>query len=207
VTIIFYLSVILGLIASGVQIIGYIIYSKKISIGRIRPNTASWSIWAFGAVLESYSYIALTNDWVKNILPAACAVSVVWLFVFCVRRGHFDKPTKFEIVIVLMDCAAILVWWVYGSALYANLLLILMAIVSFVPLMIGVWFNPTIEDALPWYLWSVAYAVLVIVVILRWEKWEDLIYPIVFFVLHLIVGILSTDTRIAGRLKPLNTKH
>ena len=188
-------SIALGVLASLLQISGYFDYFKKIGLGRIKPNAASWSIWAFGAVLESSSYVFVTGDWVKNLLPIACALCAVALFLICLKRGHFEPITRFEWALIVADCIAIFVWWWFESATYANFLLILTAIISFVPIIFHAWKDPTVEHAQPWFLWTIAYAVLGVVVSLRWEKWEDLVYPGIFFILHLIVAILALDSR------------
>jgi hypothetical protein len=191
----FIVGLVISVLASFFQIFGYLVYIRKITDGVIRPNAASWSIWTFGAVLESYSYIVVTGDWVKNLLPVTCTVLAIVLFIFCLSRGHFFRPTKLEFGIVVMDCIAILVWWYFSSALYANLLLIVTAIVSFLPIMHNTFVDPESENATPWFLWTVAYGLLGLVVLIRWEKWEDLIYPLAFFLLHLIVGIMSVDRK------------
>lgn len=188
-------SIVLGIVAGLFQIAGYFDYFKKIGAGRIKPNAASWSIWAFGAVLESTSYVFVTGDWVKNLLPIACAACAVLLFLICLKRGHFGAISRFEWVLIVADCIAIFVWWWFESATYANFLLVLTAVISFVPIIIHVWKDATVEHAWPWFLWSSAYALLGVVVLLRWEKWEDLVYPAVFLVLHLIVAILALDSR------------
>lgn len=190
-----FFSVALGIFAGLLQIAGYFDYFKKIGIGRIKPNAASWSIWAFGAVLESASYVFVTGDWVKNILPIACAVCAVSLFLICLKRGHFEKVTRFEWILVIADCIAIFVWWWFESAVYANLLLVLTAIVSFIPIIMHVWKDPKAEHARPWFLWTYAYATLALVVVFRWEKWEDFVYPGIFLILHLIVAVLALDSR------------
>lgn len=195
------LTVILGILAGVLQVVGYIFYVKKINLGRIKPNTASWSIWAFGAVLESSSYVFVTGDWVKNILPIACAVSAIVIFIYCFRHGHFEKPTKFEWSLVFLDCVAVFIWWWYSSAVYANLFLVLTAVISFIPIFLHIWKDNMVEDAKPWFIWTLAYAVLALVVMLRWEKWEDLVYPAIFVILHIVVAILAIDSRIPNTLQ------
>src|SRR3989344_2055367 len=129
-------AIFFGVSASLLQIIGYIFYLKKIKLGRVRPNTASWSIWAFGSILETVSYIWVTGDWVKNLLPIVCSISAVILFFYCLTRGHFGKISRLEWILIVMDCVAIFLWWWYHSATYANLFLMFTAIVSFVPIIL-----------------------------------------------------------------------
>lgn len=198
-------TIILGVVAGFIQIVGYLYYIKKINISRVQPNVASWGIWSFGSVLESTSYIFITSDWVKNLLPAVCTISAIILFFYCLKYKHFFWPTLFEWLLVFIDSIAILIWWWYSSAVYANLFLVLTAFISFIPIIIHVWSDPMVEDAFPWFIWTVAYSVLAVVVIMRWEKWEDLVYPVVFAILHVIISILALDKRVPRTLKFTNT--
>lgn len=181
-------------LSAAVQILAYFFYYRKVVIGRIIPNASSWSIWAFGAILETITYIFVTGDWVKNILPISCALSVAVLFVLCLKKSYFSKLSKFEWLILAMDCVAILVWAYYSSAVYANILLVFIAVFSFVPIIIQVAKKPETEHALPWYMWTFAYFLLTIVVVVRLNSWEELIYPSVFLIMHFVVAVLSTDS-------------
>lgn len=198
---IFYLAIALGILSSIVHLIAYFSYYRKINVGRVKPNATSWSVWALGSVLESASYVGVTGDWVKNLLPICCAISAVILFFYCLHKGHFSKLRKFEGYLLVFDCVALLVWWWYQSAFYANILFVAIAIISFIPIIWGVWVNPMVEDSLPWYLWTCAYFLLVLVILFRWNKWEDLVYPLMFLLLHLTVAILAIDRRLPKSLK------
>jgi len=44
------------------------------------------------------------------------------------------------------------VWWVFRSATYANLILQVCILVSFIPTYRTVWNNPKTEKALPWFI-------------------------------------------------------
>ncbi|HLP43913.1 MAG TPA: hypothetical protein VK145_01385 [Candidatus Nanoarchaeia archaeon] len=189
-------ALVLSVAASLLQILGYWIYFVKIREKRVRPNTASWSIWAFGAVLESVSYVFVTGDWVKNLLPVACALCAVLLFLYCVRYGHFEKLSQLDRILVMVDLVIILIWWLSKSPIYANILLVITAVVSFLPIIRSTWINPRNENASPWFFWTSAYCLLTILVMLRWEKWEDLVYPVTFAILHALIGIFALDSRL-----------
>lgn len=188
-------SIFLGVFASVLQILGYFEYSKRVFDKRIHPNIASWGIWAFAAILESSSYILLSRDWVKNLLPFVCAMSAVIFFLLAFSRKHFSKPSFFELFIVAIDVIILIIWFVSKSALLANILFIISAVVSFVPIILHSFKKPEDENAYPWIIWSVAYLLMGATVFLRWSKWEDLIYPFTFFVLHVIIGYLALDSR------------
>ncbi len=186
----------LGILSGLLQIYGYIFYARKTILGHIKPNTASWGLWAFGAVLESGSYIFATGDWAKNILPAACALSAIAFFFLALYKGHFRKLDSFEYLIITLDLIAILIWWYTESALYANIYIVLTAVISFIPIFRHAWKNPEQEDAGPWFIWTWAYALLTVIVILNFTIWQELIFPVTYIFLSLTLAILSLDSRI-----------
>ncbi len=189
------ISIFLGVFASILQILGYIEYGRQVFSNRIRPNIASWGIWAFSAILESTSYIFLSEDWVKNLLPFSCALSAILFFLIAFKKGHFSKPSKFELYIVGLDFLILIVWFLTKSPLLANVLFVVSAIISFIPIFKNCFIKPEDENALPWLIWAIAYLVMSITVLLRWSKWEDFIYPFTFFILHVLIAYLASDFR------------
>ncbi len=178
-----------------VQLIGYLDYGKKTLADKIKPNSASWGIWAFAAILESVSYIFLTKDWVKNILPVACTISAVVFFLIVLKKGKLSKPSHFELFIVVVDIVILLIWFFTLSPAIANILFVISAVISFIPMMYHTYLNPNNENALPWIIWTLAYFLMSISVVMRWEKWEDFIYPAVFVLLHAVIAYLALDIR------------
>lgn len=186
--------IILAVLSGVLQFGGYWFYVHKVLEKNILPNTASWSIWAVGALLEASSYFFATEgDWLKNILPIVCSISAIIIFVICLFRGKFKRPDRFDLSIIVFDFFTIILWISTSSAVYANLFLVFTAVISFIPILRHVWRNPWAENATPWWLWTIAYAFLGIVVVLDYKKWEDLAYPITYFVLHIIVAVFATD--------------
>ncbi|OHB03660.1 MAG: hypothetical protein A2920_03065 [Candidatus Zambryskibacteria bacterium RIFCSPLOWO2_01_FULL_43_17] len=196
---IFFVAIFFGTLSGVLQLSGYVEYFKKVFSGHIKPNSASWGIWAFGAALESISYIYVSDDWIKNILPIVCALSAIAFFIASTYKGHFSRPTKFEWGLIITDFIIIIVWFLTSSPFVANTLLIVTAIISFIPIYINTWKNPIAEHALPWLLWSLAYAMMLIAVFIRWEKWEDMLYPVTFLVLHILMFLFALDYRKIGR--------
>lgn len=184
---------IIAILSGILQIDGYYLYFKKIFSGHIKPNTATWSIWAFGAILDALSYLLVTNDILKSIVPIVCAFCAIFIFVACIFKGKFDRIDAFDRYIICFDVVVSIFWYLSGSPVLANFLLVLSSIFSFIPIIRLVWRNPFAENATPWYVWTAAYSLMTIVVFFRWEKWEDLFYPISFLVLHFLVGVLSVD--------------
>lgn len=177
----------IGITAGIIQIIGYAMYMRNAFSGSVSPNPASWSIWAFASILNLVSYIEMTGDLSKVILPAACSVMNMGTFLVCLLKGRLRKLQRFEKIILILDLKIVLIWWLSHSALLANLLLQISTLISFIPITHDVWKNPKVEKPAPWFLWTSGYALLSLLVIFRWQQWHDVVYPISCLIFHSIV--------------------
>ena len=182
----------LGIAAGVLQLVAFGIYNKQIFQGTSVPNTATWTLWVFLTVLNASSYAAMTADLAKYILPVASALATIGTFGYSLFAGKFKRMDFWDWLVLAIGAMAGVVWWWYQSATYANLIVVAAVAVSFIPLYRGVWKNPAIEKSLPWYIWTTAYALVTLVVVLRWKgQYEDLVYPVSMFFVHLAVGLMT----------------
>jgi uncharacterized protein len=179
----------LGIIIAITQLVGYYAYFVSIKNG-VKPNTTSWTIWTFGNILELTSYMYLTGDWVKNLLPVACGLASILLYVHCLRAGKFRALKKEDYLLILADIVATGLWIWSSSPLVGNLAYQISTIISFIPIIREIYDEDENETPLPWLIWTVSYFLSIILVILRWEKWGDIVYPVLYFVLHGLTWIL-----------------
>jgi hypothetical protein len=98
-----------------------------------------------------------------------------------------------------MCLIAIGVWKETGKATYANLLVGVILIVSFFPTLEGVWYDPTKEQALPWVLWTIAFAASTANGIRRRKEqyevdWRLMLFvPVTMLFAHATVAALSNS--------------
>ena len=130
----------------------------------------------------------MSGDMVKDILPFACSVSCIVIFAAMVRRNGLGRLDRIDYAIIAADVAVTFIWFMVGAT-EANLTLQLTEFISFIPLIRGVLRGTDKEEILPWAIWSTAYALMTTAVIMRWEKWEDVVYPVVSLVLCVIMWI------------------
>ncbi len=182
---------ILGIVSGVIQISGYVVYTENVLRNEVRPNSASWSIWAFGSILNFVSYAQLTHEWAKEFLPAVCAMSCIICFLIACVRGSLGRLDKGDWCILVLDCIAVLVWWMTESSLYGNVLLQISTAISYIPVVRQVYATPSSEKPLAWYLWALAYGILLVVVILDWKHWGEMVYPLVGSVSCLGIALLT----------------
>ena len=190
------ISIILGILIGVAHLSGYWIYYRISSLHKeTSPNTASWSIWAFGSVINLLTYSSLSNDWVKDILPAVCSVCCIVVFASYFRQGKFERLGFADILIFSIDIVATIVWLIVDSPLVGNLACQFGTVLSFIPIIRETVKDPKKEKPLSWIIWSFAYGLDVILVIMRWNQWGDVVYPATCLVLHFLMAIISTKRR------------
>jgi hypothetical protein len=191
------LAIIFSVLASITQLYGYWLYNRGIYTGKIKPNATSWGLWAIGSIIASLSYLELVNDPVKGMLPVACSIVCFGTFVFALFKGKFEKPDSHDVKIILLDVVVVAFWLTTKSPTWTNALMQADVIISFYPIIREVMKYPLDEDAKPWFIWCAAYVLFGLAVIFSWEKWWDLMYPVVYFILHATVGVIAWRGRSA----------
>ena len=190
------ISIIIGILIGVTHLFGYWTYYRTSTLYKeTSPNTVSWSIWAFGSIINLLTYSSMSNDWVKDILPAVCSFCCIVVFVGYLRQGKFQKLGRTEILIFSLDIVATIVWLVADSALIGNIACQLGTALSFYPIIRETLKDPKKERPLAWIIWSTAYGLDIVLVIMRWTQWGDVVYPATCLVLHVLMAIISTKRR------------
>lgn len=184
-------AIFLGILAGLIQLAGYYIYNKHLASDEIRPNATSWFLWAIGGVMVVLLYHDLAGDWVKEFLPFVCSLALIATFVHMAVKGSFQRPDRLDLEVFILDLVVVMYWVVSDNPFLANVFLELDIWITFVPIIRSTAKKPETEEPRPWLVWTVAYALFTIVVILRWEKWWDLLLPVNYLILHGIIWFLA----------------
>lgn len=183
------ISIVFGLSAGAVQLIGYIVYNY--SAGE-KINTGSWSMWALAGIIDFTSFFALTGDWVVSFLPAVCGLAAFATFVYAIVRKRFSWPDRTDSAFVGVDAVITAIWY-FTNVVVANLLYQISTVASFIPLCRGLLSGREEEKLSPWLIWSLAYSLLTVSVLQRIDRWNELVqlaYPISHVAVHLVVAVI-----------------
>lgn len=198
--------ILLGSIAALLQSAGYLTYGWKVLRRDIQPNATSWLMFAYGTSL------LVLVEWDRGasmsllILPATCAVLSVIIAYYCIRRvkrmwwpEHPLERFSFGLDISL-TILYILAWILVDKDIISDasknsaevLILVCWNIgvfTAFFPLLRQVYHHPLTEHALPWYIWTVAYALLAYITYLEIGAFNELmLYPLSHMTVHAIVA-------------------
>ena len=173
-------------------VVAFVIYNKSIFQNKSQPNVVSWLLWALLTAVNAITYIIMSVDWVKGALAIVAFFVCAATFFISLLNGKFSKLNLLDVVALVIGLLSITVWLAFDSATYAHLVLQIGMIVPFIPTYSDLWNKKTAENPVPWFMWSAAYLIGALVVVLRWQgQYEDLVFPLRTFVLHFGVGLIA----------------
>lgn len=182
----------LSLIAAGGHFWAAWLYNQRIFRREIVPNSATWLMWVILTVIGVLTYGVMTGDRAKWIPSLACALATAGTFIYCRYTGKFERIPMRHWPAMALGATSLFVWWWSGSATYANFFSVGATASAFIPIYMDVWKKPSLEKPLPWFVWTIVYALIAIVVILHWrDQPQDLMYPLLMFFMHPVVALLS----------------
>ena len=186
------LALLLGIVAAGFQVVAFALYNKNIFKKESDPNTSTWLMWAVLSVLNAFTYSKSTADPAKFVLSNVSAAATLLTFVYCLFWKKFKPIPPFDYAIIAVGTLGGVVWLVFNSVAYGNIIVVGAVLISFYPLYRGVWRNPRVEKPWPWYVWGLAYSVNTLVVVVNWRgRWTDLVYPVAMLLAHPPIGWLA----------------
>ena len=201
--------------ASILQAFGYLAYVTQVLKKEIRPNAASWTMFAYGTTL------LVLLEWERDAnvfllaFPMICAFCSVCVAIYCWRRGGGLWPRhavdRSSFVLDLMITAAYIAGWVllttgdisHGQKSQIDLGLLVCwnigVLTAFFPLLREVYHHPHSERSFPWMIWTVAYGLLAIVTIASEGEVNELaLYPMINMIVH---GFVAHHARAHRRLR------
>ncbi|HXK36932.1 MAG TPA: hypothetical protein VJ553_05105 [Candidatus Paceibacterota bacterium] len=172
----------------------YCMYLTQVFAGSSVPNPASWSIWAYLSALNAVTFWRGSKDALATAQFFTGSVGCITVWMYSIWAGRFAPINTLGWIVLVLCLTACLVWWLTRSAVYANLMVGGILTISFIPTFAGVFHAATIERALPWYLWTLAFAITTTNVVRRRRQarwWLMLVTPILGMICHGVVAVVA----------------
>lgn len=188
----------LSVLAALFQVSAYVAYFTQVSAGGSIPNPASWSVWALLSVLNALTFWRASKDALATAQFFTGSVACVTVWTYSLTAGKFvplDAKAWFVLIFCFVACA---IWYVKQSAIYANLVIAGIFVISSVPTFMGVWRNSNVEQPLAWILWTTAFAVTTINVFRRTDRtksrwWFIMAMPAYGLIFHGLIAICAAQ--------------
>jgi hypothetical protein len=209
----------IGIIAGLLQLLGYAFYILNDDID---PNPITWFMFAYGTGLLTILEWDKDATLPELILPTICSILAIYVSYRCWKTARKIDPMRWWprdwwpddvwerwsfISDIFITCAYIAAWGLTISTLISSeskelavfmflFLSNLSTFPSFYPILKTTYENPEREAALPWFIWTLAYAALGIVTyIAQGEFWTILMfYPLSNVLLHGLVAVFAART-------------
>jgi uncharacterized protein len=195
------LSSVLGLAAALLQVAGYLLYIQSFVRQSIRPNAASFLMFAYGTAFIFVLELHNGATGAMLLLPGACAAMSIVIAGLCLRRGATEpvddvEKTTFAVDLGLTAGYAASLFSFGLKPEFALAFLIagnVTTLTAFFPLLRSTYRFPRREKPGPWVIWSLAYASLCGATIATKGGFSPslLVYPLLNLVLHVALVILS----------------
>ncbi len=186
---------ILSIVAAVLHGVAYVIYLSQVHHGGSVPNPASWTVWAFLAGLNAFSFWKASKDPIATaqFFTGSVACLVVWIY--SMIAGRFSALDSVGFGVLYASAVACVVWWA-TEAIYANIVVATIMLISSIPTVQGVWQDGGVERALPWYLWTLAFTITSVNVMHRADKgqsrwWLLMVTPVSCVALHAAVAVAA----------------
>lgn len=189
------LSIILGITAALLHGSGYLVYNIQTKLGKSEPRIITWLIWVFLTIINALSYNVMSGDFVATLQFFMGSVACIITFSYVVMIGKFKKPEKHDWLMFGLAMLAMTVWAIFRSATGANMIILLATTISFIPTLKGVWGNPFVETPPAWNLWTIAYVISTINLVLRGCPAVAFVGPVAMVFAHGAIAVLSTESR------------
>lgn len=145
---------------------------------RVRPNRATWGVWAFVSIILLGSYWSVGANRTLGV-PIVYAVCGLITFLISLKYGE-GGWTKFDRYCLAVAAGSALLWWLSGSPLVALLANLGVDLAGAVPTFRKAWVDPASEDHTAWSLFFAGNTANLFAL----EKWTFVIaiYPAYMFV-------------------------
>ncbi len=193
-----------GVLAATLQIAGYVAYLRYFLKKSIRPNAASWLMFAYGTAFLAFLEYRQGASAGLLFLPVICAIMSIAVALMCLRRNYTDPLDRFEKVIFSADLWLTIIYAGLAFGVGTSFLprqivdvflvaVNLTALTCFVPIVRSTWRVPTRELPMPWLIWAAAYGCLGIATwaSVGFNQLTLFLYPAINFALHALVGVFA----------------
>src|SRR3990167_3430439 len=143
-------SAILGILAGVLSALSYPPYIKAILKGTVRPERASWLIWAVLTTMGFFTQLAVgaTHSlW----LPGIQGLGVIIVFLLSIRYG-FGGLMKRDIITLIAAAITLLIWYSTNNVSIAVYLVVLIDAFGAWLTVVKAYEDPESETAITWTL-------------------------------------------------------
>jgi len=198
----------LGILAALMHAAGYVLYNIQTSRKTSEPHIVTWGVGAIVSILSAATFKAITGipQAMQAIVGMVGSTATFAINVWACRFEKTDPMNRRTQILrqlrgllswnFALCLAAIVVWKVFQSASFANLIVLGIIALALKPMYEKVYANPRAEHPTAWIIWTAAYAVNATNNVVGWNgNLMSVISPSALLLMHLTIAFLSSESR------------
>jgi hypothetical protein len=103
------LESILFAIGASVLLFGYFLYGLAVRRDLVEPNSASWLIWGATTATEAFTYSAINQGAVQNVIFLLSSVACLGVTISVWQHAQWRRPSITEWVCIATCIAALII--------------------------------------------------------------------------------------------------
>ncbi len=174
-------SQILAIIANIIIFAVYVTYLKQVITGQSTPNPATWLIWFSVLLINSITYIIITEDVYKSFISISACMFVGIILVLSYFKGALRPLERVDKCALIGVLPIVIFWQISENAEISNLSLQAILFISFIPTIMRL-LDGTLKEAtiLPWNLAVIAYGFQIAAILVDFNgNYYSIAFPIV----------------------------
>ncbi len=174
-----HLDLVLTISALVLHASAFIVYNVQIARKQSNAPTITWLLSAFLSTLNAFTYTELSGDPYKSAFAWVSCAGCILTALHSVFRGEWLMEKR-QIILITLIVSGFTVWKFFADPFLGQVLGLSASFFAIFPLIQVLRKDASLEKALPWIMWTLALTFLAGVVIVRYQKWQDMLFPAFF---------------------------
>lgn len=166
--------------------IGYIIRDKNFI-----PNILAFGIWLIADIMNLVTYVRFSDLWVAPVLMIFCALSILIIAIIKYQKSQNKQGINnldiIDIITIVILFISVFVWKISGDPVTTNLSIQLALGLGFIPVIKALVQEQREEPLWFWGLFLIGFIITLFDTAVRYQRWEELVFPLVGFIGEVIV--------------------
>jgi hypothetical protein len=184
----------IGLVAIGLTFVGYIPYSRDITLGKTKPHIYSWFIWALVTFIV-FGLQMSGGAGLGGMVTLSAALLCIWVIFLGKKYGSTSTIRPIDTVFLGLAILTVGLWLVAKQSLLSVVLATIIDILGFVPTVRKSWHEPYSETLLFYWMNTLRFG-LATLALNRFSVITAL-YPISWMVINFLFGMMLVARRTA----------
>lgn len=190
----------LATVASLIYLAGYWAYNSPVLRSDKKPDLVPWTIWGIMGLLNAATYRDVAGNEVMALLNEVGAIAgFVTLIIAVCMRGEGRSLKRDDWIIVGLAACCIIASKLGLPAFLANGFVLAAVTIGIIPIWKKLLTEPTSQKTLPWALWTASLSLNMVVALIEFQRYSELIQPAYYVILHgsvLLMTAPESSTRL-----------